>query len=276
MISTFESQPASANFALTWVSGKTPAHEYGHVTMLRAWHGAYGFDGIGITAYPTTIAPSQQIAFKEAWAEFVPRVVFPLTRGCNLSGYDDNGALSGCSAITQAIAQLEEQRQEQLDVIEHLKGPGLEQAQEQLGRIEAQLAEQEEKLDECKTSNTMTNLPGALGEGAMWRDNITKALCDWYDDRDDDDARLAGAGDHFAAEDIYSMWFNLRRMREDAALYGGRITNPGLWFCDYVGYYLNVRKSVTAVGATSHAEYETSIRDLIYNNNIGCSMTAPP
>ena len=33
------------------------------------------------------------------------------------------------------------------------------------------------------------------------------------DDRDEDDARLAGAGDHFTAEDIYSMWFNLRRMK---------------------------------------------------------------
>lgn len=275
VISTFQSQPESKNFALTWVDGKTPAHEYGHVVMLRAWDGAYGFDGIGISAGSTTIAPSQQIAFKEAWAEFVPRVVFPLTRGCSLPGYDDNGAPAGCAAITQAIAQLEEQRRQQLEVIEHLQGAGLLAAQEQLGRIEAQIAEQEARLDECQTSNTMTNLPGALGEGAMWRDNVTKALCDWYDARVDDDSRMAGAGDHFAAEDIYSMWFNLRRMHLDAALYGGKATNPGLWFCDYVDYYLSVRKSEAEVGTTLHTSYENSIRDLIYNNNIACSMAAP-
>ena len=109
----------------------------------------------------------------------------------------------------------------------------------------------------------------------MWRDNITKALCDWLDDRDDNDSRLAGAGDHFTAEDVYSMWFNLRRMHLDAGRYGGRIINPGLWFCDYVDYYLNVRKSAAEVGAVSHAEYDGKIRDLIYNNNIGCSMPAP-
>jgi hypothetical protein len=48
-----------------------------------------------------------------------------------------------------------------------------------------------------------------------------------------------------------------------------------LWFCDYVAYYLDVRKSVAAVGAASHAEYDGKLRDLIYNNNIGCSMPAP-
>ena len=274
-VSTFQSQPTSANSAFTWVDGKTPAHEYGHVLMLRAWDGDYGFDGIGISAGSTTIAPSRQIAFKEGWAEFVPRAVFALTRGCQLSGYDDNGAPAACSAITQAIARLEQQRLQQLDIIKYLQGAGLLAAQEQLGRIEAQIAEQEGKLDECQTSNTMTNLPGALGEGATWRDNVTKALCDWYDDRDDDDPRLAGVGDHFASEDIYSMWFNLRRMHVDAARYGGNFTNPGLWFCDYVDYYLNVRKSAAEVGAASHASYESKLRDLIYNNNIACSMTAP-
>ena len=60
-----------------------------------------------------------------------------------------------------------------------------------------------------------------------------------------------------------------------ASRYGGKFTNPGLWFCDYVGYYLDVRKSVAEVGAASHAEYEDKIRDLIYNNNMACSMAAP-
>lgn len=275
VISSYQSQPASANLAFTWVDGKTPAHEYGHVLMQRTWNGSYGFTGIGITAYADVIAPSQQIAFKEAWAEFVPRVVFPLTRGCALSGYDDNGALAGCSAITQALAALELKLKDQLDLIEHLQGAGLEAATGQLRSIEAQIAVQQDLLDKCRTDNPLTDLPGALGEGAMWRDNVTKALCDWYDTRNDDDTRMAGAGDHFASDGIYSMWSNLSGMREDAALYGGKVSNPGLWFCDYVNYYLNVRKSAAAVGAGVHTDYENSIRDLIYNNNIGCSMAAP-
>ena len=65
-------------------------------------------------------------------------------------------------------------------------------------------------------------------------------------------------------------------MHEDAAQYGGKLTNPGLWLCDYVSYYLDVRKSAAEVGAASHTEYDVKIRDLIYNNNIGCSRPAPP
>jgi hypothetical protein len=195
-----------------WVDGKTPAHEYGHIMMQRAWDGSYGFKGVGISAGDDEKAPSQQIAFKEAWAEFIARVVFQPTRGCDRPGFDDN-------------------------------------------------------------ANTKLN--GPLGEGAQWRDNIIKALCDWYNARDDDDTNLAGPGDHFTAEDIYSMWSNLRRMYVDADKYGGKFKDPGLWFCDYVQYYLDVRKSASVEGQSSHESYETKIRDLIYNNNIGCFMPAP-
>ena len=275
VISTFESLPASANGAFAWVDGKTPAHEFGHALMLRTWGGAYGFVGIGNSAGSTTIADSQQIAFKEAWAEFIPRVVFPLTRGCERPSYDFNGATANCSVINQAIAQLEQQIAGQKKLLEHLQGAGLVAATTQLRNLEAQLAAKQAELAKCQATFTTTDLPGALGEGDWWRDNVTKALCDWYDHTPDDDARMAGAGDHFASDDIYSMWFNLRGMRDDAALYGGKVSNPGLWFCDYVNYYLNVRKSAAAVGAGVHADYENSIRDLIYNNNIGCSMVAP-
>ncbi|HEU4688154.1 MAG TPA: hypothetical protein VFS23_07340 [Vicinamibacterales bacterium] len=273
VISNYQSQPDGSTFA--WVDGKTPAHEYGHVLMLRTWNGAYGFDGIGITAESDVIAPSQQIAFKEGWAEFIPRVVFPETRGCARSSYDDNGALD-CSEITQAIAALEKRRKEQVALIEKLPGSKTALAEEQLERIDADLAEQRARLADCQKSKTSTNLPGQLGEGAMWRDNITKALCDWYDGRVDNDTRLAGEGDRFTDPNIYSMWYNLRRMHLDALRYGGKIVLPGLWFCDYVSYYLNVRKSASEVGASSHAEYDLKIRDLIYNNNIGCSLPAPP
>ena len=274
-ISTFQSQPDDLNGKFAWVDGKTPAHEYGHVLMLRAWDGSYGFDGIGISANDTEKAPSQQIAFKEAWAEFIARAVFQPTRGCDDPDYDKNGSRTSCSPIRQSLDKLRADRREQVKVMEFLQGPGLEHAQEQLDRIDSQIAQQEAALAQCQTTYTTTDLPGALGEGAQWRSNVTKALCDWYDSADDDDANTAGAGDHFAAEDLYSMWYNLRRMYVDADKYGGEFKNPGLWFCDYVSYYLDVRKSASAAGAASHASYESTIRDLIYNNNIGCSMSAP-
>lgn len=216
-ISTFQSRP-NPNGAYAWISGKTPAHEYGHVMMQRAWGGSYGFDGVGKgdDDPDNSAAPSVQIAFKEAWAEFIARVVFAPTRGCDRPDFDAND-----------------------------------------GKAED------------------ANLEGPLGQGAQWRDNIVKALCDWYDSTADDDRKLAGPGDRFAAEDIHSMWSNLRSMYTAAEQYGGEYKNPGLWFCDYVRYYLDVRKSVAAVGTAEHANYESKIRDLIYNNNIGCSMQAP-
>jgi hypothetical protein len=175
-----------------WVDGRTSAHEYGHILMQRAWDGDYGFDGVGISAGDSAIAPSRQIAFKEAWAEYIAHAVFPLTNGCDLASFDDNATKP---------------------------------------------------------------LPGALGEGAQWRLNVTKALCDWHDARRDDDLALAGAGDHFAADGIYSMWLNLRNMHLTADDYGGDYDGEGLWFCDWVDYYLEVRKSAAAVGAASHADY---------------------
>jgi hypothetical protein len=197
-----------------WEGGLTPAHEYGHILMQRAWDGDYGFNGVGISAGDSAPAVSQQIAFKEAWAEFIAHAVFPETNGCGRTSFDLN-------------------------------------------------------------ANKPGNDPwGELGQGTWWRLNVTKALCDWHDDSDDNDTSLAGSGDDFTA-DLYSMWFNLRRMFLDASLYGGDYSGDGLYFCDYVDYYLDVRKSVAAVGAPEHANKVEQITDIVYNNNIACFLPVP-
>lgn len=116
---------------------------------------------------------------------------------------------------------------------------------------------------------------GVVGEGTWWRLNMIKALCDWYDDRDDPPNTASGARDDFKAENIYSMWYNLRRMYVDRAKYGGEYKKPGLWFCDYVKYYLDVRKSVAEVSRERHDYYVGKVRDLLYLNNIGCYLPAP-
>jgi hypothetical protein len=198
----------------SWDDGLTPAHEYGHVLMQRAWDGSYGFNGVGISAGDSAAAVSQQIAFKEAWAEFIAHSVFPLTNGCGLAAFDLNANKPGAATW------------------------------------------------------------GSLGTGTWWRLNVTKALCDWSDTTPDDDLALAGSGDTFTA-DLYSMWFNLRRMFLDVNLYGGDYSGVGLYFCDYVNYYLDVRKSTAAVGSVEHNAKVSSISNVIYNNNIACFLPAP-
>ena len=58
------------------------------------------------------------------------------------------------------------------------------------------------------------------------------------------------------------------------ALYGGHY-EAGFAVCDYVSYYLQIRKSAAAVGASQHAGYVDSITDLVYQNNIECGLAAP-
>lgn len=197
-----------------WPDSGIVAHEYGHVLMLRAWGGHYGYDGYGTPWGPGSPQP-KRIAFKEGWANFIERSILS-AGGCGGDSFDDN----------------------------------------KLGRA----------------------LPGELGEGSEWVVNVWKLLCDWYDASpadDDDDSSLAGAGDHFAEIDFYSMWFNLRNMYVRRSEYGGDYAE-GLWICDWVDYFLNVRKSASAVGQFLHDYYVDEVTDLIFNNNIGCFLPTPP
>ena len=195
-----------------WVKGEVVAHEYGHVVMMRAWDGDYGWDGVGNggVSWNANTPTEQRIAFKEAWGNFISRAVFTETMAYDDPSFDDNETYA---------------------------------------------------------------LSGDLGQGSRVVRNINKLLSDWYDSRPDDDPSLAGAGDHFSAS-LYSMWYNLRRMYVDVNAYGGDF-EAGLTICDYVDYYLDVRKSASAVGTTDHNNYVDSITDLIYNNNIACYRPSP-
>lgn len=195
-----------------WVKGGVVAHEYGHVVMMRAWDGGYGWNGVGNggVSWNASTATEPRIAFKEGWANFINRAVFTETSAYDDPAFDDNA--------TKA-------------------------------------------------------LPGALGFGWQYVTNVNKLLSDWYDARFDDDLLLAGDGDHFTAS-LYSVWYNLRRMYVDVAQYGGDFVG-GLTICDYVDYYLDVRKSAAQVGTAVHDDYVALITDLIYNNNIACWRPAP-
>ncbi len=118
--------------------------------------------------------------------------------------------------------------------------------------------------------NERKPLPGSLGEGAQYVTNINKLLCDWLDARRDP---ATGIGDRFTAE-LYSIWYNVRRMYVDRLLYGGDF-EAGLTICDYVNYYLGVRKAPWSVGLEAHLDYVQLITELIYHNNIACNRPAP-
>lgn len=74
-----------------WVEGGVVAHEYGHVLMLRAWGGDYGWDGVGLP-WSVSEALEPRLAFKEGWGNYVARAVFIETHGCASADFDDNTA----------------------------------------------------------------------------------------------------------------------------------------------------------------------------------------
>lgn len=122
-------------------------------------------------------------------------------------------------------------------------------------------------------SNSDQPLDGAVGHGDHWVRNVTKMLCDWNDAVRDNDASLSGPGDHFTAT-VRSTWYNLRRMWTHSSSYGGDRA-AGLDVCDYLDYYVNVRKSASAIGATNHRNYERTVADLTYQNQIHCDLPDP-
>ena len=118
-------------------------------------------------------------------------------------------------------------------------------------------------------------------DGKSYARNVTKLLCDWFDDgaHNDDDPNMAGTGDHFTATP-YSIWYNLREsgIRYENNHYSDFLNtgaSPGIDMCEYIDYYLNERKSVANVGQATHDDYVALITDLSYNNGMKCGLARP-
>lgn len=105
-------------------------------------------------------------------------------------------------------------------------------------------------------------------DGKSYAGNVHKLMCDWFDAVGDDDSHLAGSGDHFTAS-LASTWQNI------AEMYTETNNHDCLDVCSVVDYYLDVRKSVAAVGQASHDAYVADITDLVFQNGITCGLTAP-
>jgi hypothetical protein len=106
--------------------------------------------------------------------------------------------------------------------------------------------------------------------GKTFARNVTKLLCDWYDDRgyDDDDTNMNGSGDTFT-ESLYTVWSTLDGMWSWT---GG---DAGLQVCDFIDYYVNWRKRSTMVGASAHNAAEAAMADLAFNNGLRCGLPTP-
>jgi len=122
-------------------------------------------------------------------------------------------------------------------------------------------------------SNDHHPLLGVPNEGETWVRNVSKTLCDWHDHTHDDDLSLPGKGDHFTAS-LVSIRYNLRNMWVHSDEYGGD-RRAGLGLCDYIRYYLDVRKSVANVGRDRHHAYEEAIANLAFQNFVGCGLPEP-
>ena len=113
-------------------------------------------------------------------------------------------------------------------------------------------------------TNTPVTYPN---DGKSYIRNVKKLFCDWYDDHsyDDDDSNMAGYGDTFTAS-LYSTWSNMQAMWDWVS------DRSGLTVCNYIDYYLNGRKGVSAVGESQHDAYKKAISNLSYNNGIKCGL----
>lgn len=128
--------------------------------------------------------------------------------------------------------------------------------------------------------NTNTDMTNPW-DGKSYARNVTKLLCDWYDEGvdNDDDPNMAGIGDHFTAI-LYSIWYNLsesgiRYNNDHLADFLATGIGPGLDMCEYIDYYLNDRKSVVNVGQATHDQYVIWLSELAYNNGMKCGLPRP-
>ncbi|MBI4316861.1 MAG: hypothetical protein HY675_00105 [Chloroflexi bacterium] len=122
---------------------------------------------------------------------------------------------------------------------------------------------------EYDTNRDVSPVEGS--DGKSYARNVIKVLCDWYDDKNDDDPRYAGDGDYFEASDLYSVWYNLENMWDSSS---SAERNAGLNICDYVDYYIWDRMAASKVGS-DHSWYEKTIISLIYQNNVDCGHSLP-
>ncbi len=176
----------------TWVRGQKIAHEYGHVLQMRSWEGQYWFD----SPRPSWSAKSKQrneIAFKEGWANFIPRASFS-NMAC----------------------------QKKFDL------------------------------------NESWVLVGTVEEGHLYPRNVTKFLCDLYDEDDEDDIEIEGLGDQLAIADLAVFRQAMVEMLAQSTI---EERESGLGLCDFID----------AVLASQPDDLEKMISTM-QNNQISCGL----
>jgi len=98
---------------------------------------------------------------------------------------------------------------------------------------------------------------GTCQDGDAYPTNVARAMCDWYDDQDDDDKQLTGAGD--------TLSHSLEAIHDDLvntynAIGAAQLKVSGITICDMVAQHLTRNTNRTA-----HI-------DLIRNNGFDCGL----
>lgn len=280
-----EGAPTSSK-APAWIWGRTSVHEYGHILMQRAWGGGYGYPGVGRTANDWTIAksPSPQIAFKEAWAEFILKAVFADETGCSDPKFDINNA--------KTFDLLSDQNEKQKLLL--------------LGD-EERSSLYKKYADSDKKPNIYGPILAPISNGKSYRYNNLKFLCDFADNTPEQlikrssknkkgngkllkgESKLASpgivtplAGDEAMQypsnsqkpdsirTSVQGMWDIMRMMYVKHLQYDGKYHNPGLNVCDWADYYVNIKNSATTVGKKSHQNIARDVDNILSLNNLDC------
>jgi len=277
-----------------WIPGKTPVHEYGHILMQRAWGGGYGFPGTGRSAndYERASSPAAQVAFKEAWAEFVARVVFSDAYGCEGEEFDLNNhktfdrfrdeqekeaflLLTDRRRAELGGMEKEDRAEEGFDIFGPILAPWLQGVEYRYNNlkflcdfydstpISDNVKDPSEVTPGARGSTKPRTLQGSLGSPRPVNERGPFAEPLQYPSLDRREDRLNVS--------MLDMWTILRGMFLRHNEYGGKFVDPGLYVCDWAGYYVNLINSEEAIGDEAHEVVAKKVRDLVSLNNMSCS-----
>jgi hypothetical protein len=250
-----------------WPIGPLVAHEYGHVLQRRASDGTYGWKKNIVNSDCRPDEPVDCPYGRRDEDKMKGGVVYNSNYEANESwgnwsgdtyeypkvAFKEGWANFVANAVMDRCAEIDENSNSGQNVYPHYSDGGQV-------LLEAMV----------NSTNTGNGYPG----------NVTKFLCDWYDEHpaQDDDAELVygnkdlrpGYGDRFR-EDLLSMWLNLEELWQTST----SEQRESLTICDYAKTYITAKRGKIRVEGDTHSSYEDLIVNLLYNNGLKCGYDKP-
>jgi hypothetical protein len=115
--------------------------------------------------------------------------------------------------------------------------------------------------------------PEACGDGHRVIENVSHALCDWYDEVDDNNPQFCQSTDHLDAG-MYAIWAEMKGMWDVGSVserdaYDGTAKDDGLDLCEMAEHFLD-----ETIGA--HTTETDNLFDVLENNGTDCGLRLTP